>query len=110
MSANKKNTQNFSQQQVEHIAELANIPIVPSEAKKLANDFDEILSIVENLQELDTSNIEPIHQITGLVNITRKDVVGETRMFTQEEALANASHTHQGYFLVPAVMKNKKKS
>lgn len=108
MSSTKKSSSSFSQSQVTHIAQLANIPIDQQEATELAQDFEEILGIIDNLKELDTSNVEPVHQITGLVNVTREDAVEEDRMFSQKEALANAAHTHDGYFMVPAVLKNKK--
>jgi aspartyl/glutamyl-tRNA(Asn/Gln) amidotransferase C subunit len=42
--------------------------------------------------------------VTGLKNITRKDKVVEGWSFTQAEALANAPHVQDGFFLVPQVL------
>jgi aspartyl-tRNA(Asn)/glutamyl-tRNA(Gln) amidotransferase subunit C len=85
---------------VHHVAQLAQIPITDDEEKKLERAFDETLKVVDKLQELDVSAVEPTHQVTGLVNILREDVVEESRMFSQAEALANAKHTHNGFFVV----------
>ena len=97
----------FSTKQVQHIADLATIPLTESELAPLAKAFSETLTVINNLQELDTSKVEPVHQVTGLENITRADVVDEASMFTQKEALANAHETYQGYIVVPAVLKHK---
>lgn len=97
----------FSPQQVEHIAELAAIPLAKEELAPLAKAFSETLDVVANLKEVDTSKVEPVHQVTGLENVTRADKVDQESMFTQQQALANARETYQGYVVVPAVLKNK---
>lgn len=92
--------------QVKHIAKLANIPVSDQEAQELAAGFDEVLGFVANLKELETSTVDTTHQVTGLENILRQDTVNETTMFTQAQALANASRTYNGYFVVPRIIDN----
>lgn len=94
----------FTPAQVAHIAQLANIPVSETEKAKLADAFTDTLAVVDQLQELDTSQVPTTHQVTGLENITRDDVVNEAKMLTQDEALANGARTHQGYFVVPQVI------
>ncbi|OGJ22385.1 MAG: hypothetical protein A2804_00500 [Candidatus Pacebacteria bacterium RIFCSPHIGHO2_01_FULL_46_10] len=89
---------------VQHIAKLANIPITPIEEKKLADGFTTTLGVVDQLKKLDTSTAEPTHQVTGLQNVLRDDGVDRDRMFTQEQALANAPHTHNGYIVVEQIL------
>lgn len=89
---------------VKHIAQLAQLPVTDEVVEKLTTAFAETLAVFDNLQELDTSKVEPTHQVTGLENIWRQDIVDETRMFSQAEALQNATATHQGYFVVPQVI------
>lgn len=89
---------------VSHIARLANIPITADEEKKLEKAFEETLAVVEQLQTVDVSNVQPTFQVTGLENVTREDIVDEKRMFTQEQALANARAQHDGYFVVAQVI------
>jgi len=90
--------------QVLHIAKLANLTVSDSEAQELATGFDETLGYIKNLAEIDTSKVEPAHHVTGLENITREDEIDEARMLSQDQALANAAKTHQGYFVVPQVI------
>ncbi len=94
----------FSQQTVHHIAQLANIPISSDEEAKLAGQFEETIEVVAHLSELDTANVEPTSQVTGLENVLRDDVVDTSRMFSQDQALANASKKADGYFVVPQVI------
>lgn len=85
---------------VHHVAQLAQIPVNPQEEAALEKAFDETLKVVDTLLELDVQHVEPTHQVTGLTNVLREDIVEESNMFTQEEALSNAKHTHDGYFVV----------
>lgn len=89
---------------VKHIAQLANIPIDSGEEATLAQAFNDTLAVIDQLQQLDVSGVEPTHQVTGLENITRADAVEPDLMFSQSEALANAMHTHQGYFVVSRII------
>ncbi|HQM15777.1 MAG TPA: Asp-tRNA(Asn)/Glu-tRNA(Gln) amidotransferase subunit GatC [Candidatus Woesebacteria bacterium] len=90
--------------QVQHIAKLAQIPITDNEAERLHDDFKKTLEVIDQLTELDTTNVEPTNQITGLENVCREDNVDQAHSFTQEEALQNASNTYQGYFVVPKIL------
>lgn len=91
-------------EQIQHVAELANIPTSDEMAGSLATAFDETLAVISNLQKLDVSAVEPTHQVTGLENVWREDVINEKRMFTQDQALQNAKNTEQGYFVVPQII------
>jgi aspartyl-tRNA(Asn)/glutamyl-tRNA(Gln) amidotransferase subunit C len=93
--------------QVKHIAHLATIPVAETEAEKLAVGFGETLDVVDQLRTLDTSSTPITYQVTGLKNIWRDDVVVPEHSFSQQQALANAAQTHQGYFVVPGLLKNK---
>lgn len=93
--------------QVHHIAKLATIPVTDEEAVKLAAGFSDTLDVVDQLRTLDTSKTPITYQVTGMTNVWREDIVTPERSFTQQQALANASQTYQGYFVVPGLLKNK---
>lgn len=97
-------TAHFDEKLVKHIADLANIPLNKGDATWLAEDFAKTLTIIDNLNELDLSAVEPTHQVTGLENILRDDEVDQKRSFTQEEALHNAGRTYDGYFVVDQII------
>lgn len=94
----------FTSDDVAHIAKLALIPVTDEEKEKLAHGFNTVMGVLDVLKKVDVSHVEPTHQVTGLENVTRDDVVDKSRMFTQEEALANAPKTHDGYFVVDQVI------
>ena len=99
---------------VTHVAKLANLPLKPGENKKFEKQLGEILTYVEKLNEVDTKNVEPTSQVTGLENVTREDET--TPSLSQDEALSNAkparnaSHSdaggsqHNGLFKVKAIL------
>lgn len=87
---------------VSHVAKLANLPLTEEEKKKFETQLTETLDYVNQLEEIDTKNVEPTSQVTGLENVTREDVV--TPSMSQEEALKNAKSTYKGFFKVPAIM------
>jgi aspartyl-tRNA(Asn)/glutamyl-tRNA(Gln) amidotransferase subunit C len=99
--------QTITSSQVKHIAQLANIPVTLDEENKLAQAFNETLDVVDDLKTVDVKNVEPTHQVTGLENISREDRVTEETIFSQQQALANAQKTFQGYFMVPRVIDEK---
>jgi aspartyl-tRNA(Asn)/glutamyl-tRNA(Gln) amidotransferase subunit C len=89
---------------VPHIAKLANLPLSDDEIKKFDKQLAETLKYVENLGEIDTKNVEPTAHVTGLENVTREDVAQPS--LTQKQALSNAKKTHNGSFIVDAILDN----
>lgn len=94
----------FDSKLVQHIANLASIPLKQSDAEKMASEFEATLEVIANLKELDTSKTKPTYQVGALENVWREDIVDKNRMLTQDQALANAPKKHQGYFAVPQII------
>ncbi len=101
--ATKKKTQ-FTARDVHAISLLANIPVTVDEEASLAHGFNTTLAVVDQLFSVDVAGVAPTNQVTGLENAFREDVVDDTRTFTQEQALANAPHTHNGFFVVDQIL------
>lgn len=99
-------SQHITNDTVSHVSQLANIPISEDEIPGLVTAFEETLNVIANLQELDTAQTEPTHQVTGLENVLREDEVNKATMFSQEQALANAANSHDGYFVVDRIIDN----
>ncbi len=89
---------------VKHTAQLANLPIVDDRIAKFQTQLESILGFVKTVQTVDTEGVAETTQVTGLENIWREDVVEDSRTFTQAEALSNASSTHNGFFMVKAIL------
>lgn len=95
--------ESITENDVKHVAKLASLPINESEIKKFSSQLSEVIDYnMGELAKIETENIEPITNITGLVDISRDD---ETEPgLTQKEALANAKVTHNGFFKVKAIL------
>ena len=60
--------------EVKHVANLARLAITEEEAEKLTNQLDAIISFAEQLNELDTENVEPTSHVLDMKNVMREDV------------------------------------
>ena len=91
---------------VRKIAKLAHLEITDAEVEKYGPQMKEIVSYVEKLNELDTSDVEPaIGGLTEEGELTAADRDDETRAsFSQEEALSEAPSAVEGHFRVPKVL------
>lgn len=87
--------------EVRHVAQLARLGLTEKGVKKFQRQLSAILDYVDQLNEVDTTSIEPISQVTGLENVTREDATRPS--LTQEEALSNAPDQHNGFFKVKPV-------
>lgn len=87
---------------VNHVAKLANLILSEEEKAKFEKQLEETVEYVEGLNEVDTNNIEPTSQVTGLENIAREDEIKPS--LTQEQALSNAKSTHKGFFKVKGIL------
>lgn len=63
----------LTKDQVKHVAALARLGIEEKEVEKFQTQLSGILDYVEQLNEVNTDNIEPTAQVTGLKNIMRSD-------------------------------------
>ena len=77
---------NLSNDDVRHIAKLARLNISDDELGKFSKELSSILAYVEILQEVDTTNVQPTAQVTGLSNSFREDVI-EHNITSSEELL-----------------------
>ena len=91
-------------EQVQKIAALANLRLGEEDTAGYAKDLEEILSYVDQLNELDTSGVEPMSQVLheGNVAALRADEQGQS--LEQDAALQNAPLKGAGHFKVPRVI------
>ena len=89
---------------IKNLADLSRLTFTPKEADEIRKDLQQMISFVEKLNEVDTTNVEPLLHMTEAVNIYREDVVQGS--MPKSEALQNAPLTDNNYFKVPKVIKN----
>lgn len=88
--------------EVEKIAQLAKLKFSEEEKVKLQKDMNQVLGYIEQLNELDLTNVEPLENINETENVMREDEVKP--WLTTEEALKNAPAKTQKFFKVPKVI------
>ncbi len=87
---------------VEHIAKLAKLEFSEAEKEKFTHQFNDILKYMEQLNSVDTTDVEPLSQVIELKNVFRDDVVKPS--ISTEEALKNAPEKTAEHFKVPKVI------
>ena len=93
---------NIDKETIYKVADLARIEIGDHEVEVLQADMNKILTFMEKLNELDTSNVEPLVYMNPEVNVWREDVV--IQELTVEEALKNAAVHNEEFFFVPKIL------
>lgn len=87
---------------VKHVAKLANLSLKDEEIPIFETQLSDIIDYIKQLEEVDTSSIEPTSQTTGLENVLRTDESRDS--LTQEDVLVNSSGHEKGQFKVKAVL------
>ena len=88
---------------IEKLAKLSQLDFSQEAKSKMEQDLNKILAFVDELNTLNTDDIEPLVYINEEVNKLREDKVGEH--LPKEEALKNAPDKDSDYFKVPTVLK-----
>jgi len=84
------------------IADLAKISISEDQIEKLESEISSILNWVENLNEVDTENIEPMsNSLTNFLQM-REDIVNDGEKVS--EILSNSPAEDKSFFVVPKVI------
>jgi aspartyl-tRNA(Asn)/glutamyl-tRNA(Gln) amidotransferase subunit C len=103
---------------VSYVAELANLELTEEERKGMLRDLNSILEYIDRLNELDTSNVPPMAQVSDRYGVdqskqgsdrfayaNREDVLeGLRKSLPHDEALANAPDADENFFRVPKVI------
>ncbi|NYE08848.1 aspartyl-tRNA(Asn)/glutamyl-tRNA(Gln) amidotransferase subunit C [Bacillus niacini] len=92
----------ISNEQVKHVANLARLEISEEEAEIFTKQLDAIITFAEQLNELDTTNVEPTYHVLDMKNVFRED--SKEKGLPREEVLKNAPDHQDGQIKVPAII------
>ena len=90
---------------VDKLCDLAKLEFNKDAREEIIKDLNNILVFVNKLNELDTSNVEPLIYISDEVNILREDIARQN--ISQQDALKNAPKRDSDYFKAPKVLEKK---
>ena len=85
------------------IASLAKLELTEQEIKEYSKDLTNILKWMEELKEVDVSNVQPVTSVTKNELYEREDIAYKNTV-EQEEILLNAPEKVGEYFTVPKVI------
>jgi aspartyl-tRNA(Asn)/glutamyl-tRNA(Gln) amidotransferase subunit C len=91
---------------VERVAELANLELTAAESAAMVRDLNSILEYVAQLNELDTSKVEPLTQVTELMEAGKRSLREDALTASLERAtvMSQAPETDGAFFKVPKVI------
>ena len=92
----------ISREEVEKVSLLSRLLLSDDELAKMTAQLGRILEYVEQLNELDTEDVEPLSHALDVADVLREDRV--TDSLPRQDALANAPSSDDECYLVPAVL------
>ena len=92
----------ISKEEVKHVAHLARLAITEEEAEKFADQLGKITDFAEQLNELDTTGVEPTSHVFPIVNVLREDVAKQG--LPREKVMLNVKDEEAGQIKVPSIM------
>ena len=95
----------LDEKMVDKIAELSKLEFKDEEKATIINDMNKMLDFVDQLQELNTDNVEPLVHMSEEFNVLREDE--NVKTIDQDEALKNAPSKDSTYFKIPKVLDKK---
>jgi aspartyl-tRNA(Asn)/glutamyl-tRNA(Gln) amidotransferase subunit C len=87
---------------VQKVAKLANLQITKDEETTFEKQLSDVLDYIGLLDEVDTKDVKPTSQVTGLENVTQEDEARSS--LPQEAVLANTKNGYNGSFKVKAIL------
>jgi aspartyl-tRNA(Asn)/glutamyl-tRNA(Gln) amidotransferase subunit C len=93
----------ISKDLIKKLSHLAKINLSEEQLEKYTKDISSVMGYMEEIKNIDVTNIPETSRIAKEENVLREDIVKES--LPQKEALKNAKNTHNGYFSVPMILK-----
>ncbi len=92
-----------SSEELEHIADLADLNLTEAEKAKYSKDLNEILEFAQMINGVDTSNVKETIGANSKYNVFRKDVVNQD-FGDREKMLSNTPSVEAGLIHLPNVI------
>lgn len=89
----------ISDETIEYVGILAKLELSEEEKEQAKKDMENMLDYIDKLNELDTTNIEPMSHIFSVQNVFREDEV--VNADDRDNMLSNAPQKKEGTYMVP---------
>jgi aspartyl-tRNA(Asn)/glutamyl-tRNA(Gln) amidotransferase subunit C len=105
-------TMKVTEKDVEYVADLANLELTNQERQRMLKDLNSILDYIDRLNELDTSDVPPMAQVSAQLGpsegkateptLWREDILAPC--LPHADAMENAPESDGEFFKVPKVI------
>ena len=92
----------IDQAQVRKVAKLSRLDLTDAEVEEFTGQLSAILDYVAKMNELDTTDVEPLAHCLPISNVFRADCIKES--LGTEKTLANAPQRDEEFFKVPKIL------
>ncbi|KID41356.1 Asp-tRNA(Asn)/Glu-tRNA(Gln) amidotransferase subunit GatC [Fructilactobacillus fructivorans] len=92
----------ITEEQTQHIAGLAKLELKQAELPEFTQQLNDLLKMLDTLEKVDTTGVEPTYTVTDQINVTRKDIAEDWG--ERDALLKNAPDTSDGLIKVPAII------
>ena len=87
---------------IDHLAHLSRLNFSDTEKEAMRGDLEKMIGFVEKLNEIDTTDLQPLRHMSDALSVYREDVLQGS--VSTEEALQNATLKSDTFFKVPKVI------
>lgn len=94
----------LTREDILHLAKLASLSLSDQEIETYRFQLNEILSYIEQLEELDTSKVMSTPQVTDLVNVMKEDATQKERTLKNLQNLKIVKRQNNNYFTVKRIL------
>jgi len=91
-----------TKEDIRRTAQLARLRLSEAELDSMTETLGRVFDYIDQLHEVDTEGVEPLHHVLDLRNVMEEDTPRPG--FTREEALSNAPDRTEEYFRLPRVV------
>ena len=92
----------LSKEDVLKIAKLSKLEFSENEIEKFRTDLNKIFDHMEELNSVDTTDVEPLFNVLDLKDVLRKDIVRDSGI--KKDILKNAPNSDDEFIIVPKVV------
>lgn len=92
----------ITKDEVEHIGWLSRISLTEEDAAEYASELSMVLDYFGQLDEVDTSGVDPTYHVADVMNVFREDE--SVSSLPQDEVLRNPAESKEGYIKAPKIM------
>ena len=87
---------------IQHIAKLARLTLSDEEQKKLGPQLAKIVEYIDQMSQLDTTDVEPTSHVLPIQNVFREDEPKQN--FPDSDLISHAPKQDKGHYEVPQVI------